>query len=152
MVCKHCAMLSWKQSPQTNPSHIDLHVPVQVFCLVNKPPPFLYCTRVCVCTIIIIIIIMKIHPSISYNVQNLTNSIKINFFLQRCGGLENYRVLKCDGHIVESIIERGRVSYSSILPCTAVVQVKARSMIFTMCGVIVGSRSHATRTTLLEIV
>ena len=36
-----------QQKKQTNPSHIDLHVPVQVFCHVNKPPPFLYCTRVC---------------------------------------------------------------------------------------------------------
>ena len=34
--------------------------------------------------------------------------------------------------------EGGRVSYSSIVPCTAVVRVKARSMIFTMCGVIYG--------------
>ena len=36
------------------------------------------------------------------------------------------------------------MSYSSIVPCTAVVRVQARSMIFTMCGVIydviVGSR------------
>ena len=35
------------------------------------------------------------------------------------------------------------MSYSSIVPCTAVVRVQARSMIFTMCGVdygvIVGS-------------
>ena len=44
------------------------------------------------------------------------------------------------------------MSYSSIVPCTAVVRVQARLMIFTMCGVvngvIVGSRiwrSHATR-------
>ena len=46
------------------------------------------------------------------------------------------------------------MSYSSIVPCTAVVRVEARSMIFTMCvviyGVIVGSRvympcSYATR-------
>ena len=34
--------------------------------------------------------------------------------------------------------ERGRVSYSSIVPCTAVVRVQARLMIFTMCGVIYG--------------
>ena len=32
--------------------------------------------------------------------------------------------------------EGGRVSYSSIVPCTAVVRVQARFMIFTMCGVI----------------
>ena len=32
------------------------------------------------------------------------------------------------------------MSYSSIVPCTAVVRVEARSMIFTMCSVIVGSR------------
>ena len=45
--------------------------------------------------------------------------------------------------------EGGRVSYTSIVPCTAVVRVQARLMIFTMCGVvngvIVGShiwRSH----------
>ena len=31
--------------------------------------------------------------------------------------------------------EGGRVSYSSIVPCTAVVRVEARSMIFTMCGI-----------------
>ena len=31
------------------------------------------------------------------------------------------------------------MSYSSIVPCTAVVRVLARLMIFTMCGVIVGS-------------
>ena len=31
------------------------------------------------------------------------------------------------------------MSYSSIVPCTAVERVQARSMIFTMCGVIVGS-------------
>ena len=45
------------------------------------------------------------------------------------------------------------MSYSSIVPCKAVVRVQARLMIFTMCGVIygviVGSRilahSHATR-------
>ena len=36
--------------------------------------------------------------------------------------------------------EGGRMSYSSIVPCTAVVRVEAKSMIFTMCGVIVGSR------------
>ena len=30
--------------------------------------------------------------------------------------------------------EGGRVSYSSIVPCTAVVRVQARLMIFTMCG------------------
>ena len=30
------------------------------------------------------------------------------------------------------------MSYSSIVPCTAVVRVQARSMIFTMCGVIYG--------------
>ena len=34
--------------------------------------------------------------------------------------------------------EGGRVSYSSIVPCTTVVRVQARSMIFTMCGVIYG--------------
>ena len=34
--------------------------------------------------------------------------------------------------------EGGRVSYSSIVPCTAVVRVQARLMIFTMCGVICG--------------
>ena len=34
--------------------------------------------------------------------------------------------------------EGGRVSYSSIVPCTAVVRVQARSMIFTMCGVVYG--------------
>ena len=42
--------------------------------------------------------------------------------------------------------EGGRVSYSSIVPCTAVVRVQARLIIFTMCGVIygviVGSRIH----------
>ena len=42
--------------------------------------------------------------------------------------------------------EGGRVSYSSIVPCTAVIRVQARLMIFTMCGVIygviVGSRSR----------
>ena len=27
------------------------------------------------------------------------------------------------------------MSYSSIVPCTAVVRVEARSMIFTMCGI-----------------
>ena len=36
------------------------------------------------------------------------------------------------------------MSYSSIVPCTAVVRVQARLMVFTMCGVvngdIVGSR------------
>ena len=36
--------------------------------------------------------------------------------------------------------EGDRVSYASIVPCTAVVRVQARSMIFTTCGVIVGSR------------
>ena len=30
------------------------------------------------------------------------------------------------------------MSYSSIVPCTAVVRVQARLMIFTMCGVICG--------------
>ena len=30
--------------------------------------------------------------------------------------------------------EGGRVSYSSIVPSTAVVRVQTRSMIFTMCG------------------
>ena len=30
------------------------------------------------------------------------------------------------------------MSYSSIVPCTAVVRVQARSMIFTMCGVVYG--------------
>ena len=35
--------------------------------------------------------------------------------------------------------EGGRVSYSSIVPCTAVVRVQARLMIFTMCGVIYGA-------------
>ena len=30
------------------------------------------------------------------------------------------------------------MSYSSIVPCTAVVRVQARLMIFTMCGVIYG--------------
>ena len=30
------------------------------------------------------------------------------------------------------------MSYSSIVPCTAVVRVRARLMIFTMCGVIYG--------------
>ena len=44
--------------------------------------------------------------------------------------------------------EGGRVSYSSIELCTAVVRVEARSMIFAMCGVIygviVGSRIHCT--------
>ena len=30
------------------------------------------------------------------------------------------------------------MSYSSIAPCTAVVRVQARLMIFTMCGVIYG--------------
>ena len=34
--------------------------------------------------------------------------------------------------------EGGRVSYSSIVPCTAVVRVQARSMIFTMCGAVYG--------------
>ena len=34
--------------------------------------------------------------------------------------------------------EGGRVSYSSIVPCTAVVRVQARLMIFTLCGVIYG--------------
>ena len=34
--------------------------------------------------------------------------------------------------------EGGRLSYSSIVPCTAVVRVQARLMIFTMCGVIYG--------------
>ena len=34
--------------------------------------------------------------------------------------------------------EGGRVSYSSIVPCTAVVRVQARLMIFTMCGVVYG--------------
>ena len=44
------------------------------------------------------------------------------------------------------------MSYSGIVPCTAVVRVEARLMIFTMCGVIYGvncgkphTRSHATR-------
>ena len=32
--------------------------------------------------------------------------------------------------------ERGRVSYSSMAPATAVVRVQARSMIFTVCGTI----------------
>ena len=45
--------------------------------------------------------------------------------------------------------EGGRVSYSSIVPCTAVVRVRARLMIFTMCGVIycviVGSRICVVR-------
>ena len=40
--------------------------------------------------------------------------------------------------------EGRRVSYSRIVPCTAVVRVQARLIIFTMCGVIngviVGSR------------
>ena len=44
----------------------------------------------------------------------------------------------------EYIIKREGVSYSSVVPCTAVVRVLARLMIFTMCGVIngviVGSR------------
>ena len=39
------------------------------------------------------------------------------------------------------------MSYSSIVPCTVVVRVQARSMIFTVCGVIygviVGSRIYA---------
>ena len=30
------------------------------------------------------------------------------------------------------------MSYSGIVPCTAVVRVEAKSMIFTMCGVIYG--------------
>ena len=34
--------------------------------------------------------------------------------------------------------EGGRVSYSSIVPCTAVVRIEARSMIFTVCGIIYG--------------
>ena len=34
--------------------------------------------------------------------------------------------------------EGGRVSYSSIVPCTAVVRVHARVMIFIMCGVVYG--------------
>ena len=46
--------------------------------------------------------------------------------------------------------EGGRVSYSSIVPCTAVVRVQARLMIFIMCGVTCHcgkpyTRSHATR-------
>ena len=45
--------------------------------------------------------------------------------------------------------EGGRVSYSSIVLCTAVVRVQARLMIFTMCGVIygviVGSRIRVAR-------
>ena len=39
------------------------------------------------------------------------------------------------------------MSYTSVVPCTAVVRVEARSMIFTKCGVIygviVGSRIRA---------
>ena len=34
--------------------------------------------------------------------------------------------------------EGGRVSYSSIVPCIAVVRAQARLMIFTMCGVVYG--------------
>ena len=34
--------------------------------------------------------------------------------------------------------EGGRVSYSSIVPCTAVVRVQERLIIFTMCGVVYG--------------
>ena len=47
------------------------------------------------------------------------------------------------------------MSYSSIVPCTAVVRVQARLMIFTMCsviyGVIVGSRIRVARNALAKL-
>ena len=48
------------------------------------------------------------------------------------------------------------MSYSSMVPCTAVVRVQARLMIFTMCGVvyygvIVGSRIRVARNALAKL-
>ena len=51
------------------------------------------------------------------------------------------------------------MSYSSIVPCTAVVRVQARLMIFTICGVIygviygviVGSRIRVARNALAKL-
>ena len=51
--------------------------------------------------------------------------------------------------------EGGRVSYSSIVPCTAVVRVQARLIIFTTCGVIysviVGSLIRVARNALAKL-
>ena len=48
------------------------------------------------------------------------------------------------------------MSYSSIVPCTAVVRVQARLMIFTMCGVIygviVGSRKRVVTQRACQVV
>ena len=50
----------------------------------------------------------------------------------------------------------GRVSYASIVPCTAVVRVQARLIIFTMCGVIygviVGSRIRVVTQRVCQVV
>ena len=47
------------------------------------------------------------------------------------------------------------MSYSSIVPCTAIVRVQARLMIFTTCGVIygiiVGSRIHVVMNALAKL-
>ena len=40
--------------------------------------------------------------------------------------------------------ERGRVSYSSIVPGTAVVRVQTRSMIFTTCGMSLWVEGYCT--------
>ena len=64
--------------------------------------------------------------------------INPKFYAGVKGVSERSEFIPCNNyvHIISRVYykEGGRVSYSSIVPCTAVVRVQARLMIFTTCG------------------